>query len=83
MLATNTSTTRSFGGVFTCAPGDIIYINCILFEGNFNVTYTIIIETINIETKKKHLVHMVYLQLVKDINIFVILLVINIYTYIN
>ena len=49
-MGTNTSISRSFGGIFTCAPGDIIHINCILFKGNFNVTYTIILETI--ETKK-------------------------------
>ena len=49
---TNTSVSRSFGGVFTvtCAPGDIIQVYCRLFEGNFTVTYTIILETI--ETKK-------------------------------
>ena len=35
---------------FTCAPKEIIIINCILFEGNLNVPYTITLETI--ETKK-------------------------------
>ena len=49
---TETSVSRSFGGVFTvtCAPGDIIQVTCRLFEGNFNVKYTITLETI--ETKK-------------------------------
>ena len=46
----NTSIPRSFGSVFTCGPGDIIEVDCILFAGNFNVTYTITLETIESET---------------------------------